>query len=101
MQYAFREFGNLEAFLKTDNITTDSAPRLEVRDANDPSVLDRLTEDLTGNSSGWVPVSLDFKTGPKTELVIASLTRLPSQKLDHLTAGRVWLDDVGLVRVNR
>jgi hypothetical protein len=86
----------LQAFVKTDGITTDSGPRLEVRDAYDPSALDKSTEDLTGSSEGWTPLLLDFKTGPKTELVVVSVTRLPSQKLDNLIAGRVWLDDVRL-----
>jgi tetratricopeptide (TPR) repeat protein len=86
----------LQAFMKTDGITTDSGPRLEVRDAYDPSALDKFTDDLTGGTEGWTHFLLDFKTGPRTELLIISLTRLPSQKLDNLIAGRVWLDDVQL-----
>ena len=86
----------LQAFMKTDGITTDSGPRLEVRDAYDPSALDKSTEDLTGSSQGWIPLLLDFKTGPKTELIVVSITRIPSQKLDNLIAGKVWVDDVRL-----
>ena len=86
----------LQAFMKTDGITTNSGPRLEGRDAYDSSALDKSTEDLTGSSEGWTPLLLDFKTGPKTELLVVSLTRLPSQKLDNLIAGKVWLDDVRL-----
>jgi hypothetical protein len=86
----------LQAFLKTENITTDSGPRLEVRDAYDPGALDKFSEALTGSTSGWTSVSMDFMTGPKTELVIVGLARLPSRKLDNLIAGKVWLDDVRL-----
>jgi tetratricopeptide (TPR) repeat protein len=86
----------LQAFMKTDSITTDSGPRLEVRDAYDPSALDKFTENLTGSTEGWDPLLLDFRTGTKTELVVVSLTRLPSQKLDNLIAGKVWVDDVRL-----
>jgi hypothetical protein len=86
----------LEAFMKTDGITTDSGPRLEIRDAYDPASLDKLTDNLTGTTEGWAPLLLDFTTGPKTELVVLSLTRLQSQKLDNLIAGKVWLDDVQL-----
>jgi hypothetical protein len=86
----------LQAFMKTEGITTDSGPRLEVRDAYDPSVLDKSTDSMTGTTEGWTPLLLDFKTGPKTQLVVVSLTRLPSQKLDNLIAGKVWLDDVRL-----
>ena len=86
----------LQAFLKAEGITTDSGPRLEVRDAYDPGALDKLSEDLTGNTDGWTSFILDFETGPKTELVIVGLARLPSRKLDNLIAGKVWLDDVRL-----
>jgi Tetratricopeptide repeat len=89
----------LQAYMKTDAITTDSGPRLEVRDVYDPSALDRFTDNLTGSTEGWAPCLLDFKTGPKTELLVLSLTRLPSHKLDNLIAGKVWLDDVVLTRL--
>ena len=86
----------LQAFLKTENITTDSGPRLEVRDAYDPGALDEFSEALTGSTSGWTSVLMDFMTGPKTELVVVDLARLPSRKFDNLIAGKVWLDDVRL-----
>lgn len=40
------------------------------------------------------PLNMEFKTGPKTELVIVALVRFPSHKLDNMIAGRLWLDDV-------
>ncbi|HET7842016.1 MAG TPA: hypothetical protein VFM21_10445, partial [Terriglobia bacterium] len=86
----------LQAFLKTEGITTDSGPRVEVRDAYDSRLLDEFSESATGTSEGWESVLLDFKTGPSTELIVVSLTRLPSRKLDNLIAGKVWLDDVSL-----
>jgi hypothetical protein len=39
---------------------------------------------------------LDFTAGPKTELIVVRLTRLPSKKFDNLISGKVWLDDVQL-----
>lgn len=86
----------LQAFLKTEAITTDSGPCLEVRDAYDPGALDKFSEDLTGNTDGWTSFILDFETGPKSEIVIVALARLPSRKFDNLIAGKVWLDDVRL-----
>lgn len=88
----------LWAFMKTEGITTDSGPRLEVRDAYDPAALQKFSEDLTGNTPAWTSFILDFNAGPKTELIIVGLTRLPSRKLDNLVAGKVWLDDVRLTR---
>jgi len=86
----------LQGFFRTEGITTDSGPRLEVRDVYDPASLDKFSESLTGNTEGWTSVILDFKTTPKTTLVLVMLARLPSQKLDNQIAGRVWLDDVSL-----
>ncbi len=86
----------LQGFIKTEGITTDSGPRVEVRDAYDPRLLDEYSESVTGTSTGWESVLLDFKTGPSTDLIVVSLTRLPSQKLDNQIAGKVWLDDLSL-----
>ncbi len=87
---------HLQAFMKVQGITTDSGPRLEVRDAYNPSALDQFSKDLTGTTEGWNLVNLDFKTGRKTDLIIVALSRLPAKKYDTEIAGRVWLDDVTL-----
>ncbi|MGH9326902.1 MAG: tetratricopeptide repeat protein [Terriglobia bacterium] len=87
---------HLLAFMKAQGITTDSGPRIEVRDAFKASLLDKFTDQLTGNSPAWMPLSLDFKTGPKTTLLSIIIARLPSQMLDNRIAGRVWVDDVSL-----
>lgn len=89
-----------QAFMKTEGITTDSGPRLEVLDPYNQAALDILTENMTGNSETWISVGVDFKTGPQTGLVLVRLRRLPSQKLDNQISGRVWLDDVRLTPVS-
>ncbi len=86
----------LQGFIKTEEITTDSGPRLEVRDAYDGSALDKLTDGVTGSTTGWTELILDFVAGPKTELLVVGVTRLPSRKLNNMIAGRVWLDDFSL-----
>lgn len=86
----------LQGFMKSEGITTDSGPCLEVRDAYDPNVLEKLSEDLEGTTRSWTLVTVDFTTGPKTELIVVSVTRPPSRKLDNLIAGKVWLDDLTL-----
>jgi tetratricopeptide (TPR) repeat protein len=90
---------HLQAFLKTEGITTDSGLRLEVVDVYNPLALDLATENMTGSSDGWTSVGLDFKTGPKTELLLVRLRRWPSQRIDNLISGSVWLDDVQLTPV--
>jgi tetratricopeptide (TPR) repeat protein len=83
--------------MKTEGITTDSGLRMEVRDLYDPPALDRFSDSLVGTTEGWSTSTLDFKTGPKTQLVQVSIARLPSGKLDNQIAGKAWVDDVSLV----
>jgi hypothetical protein len=85
----------LDAFMKTQSITSDSGPRLEVVDAYDPRALNKFTPGMTGTSGGWNPLSMEFATGPKTQVLLILLVR-PLSKADENTAitGKVWLDDV-------
>lgn len=85
----------LDAFMKTQGITSDSGPRIEVVDAYDPHALDKLTPETTGTSGGWNPLNMNFTTGPKTRLLLVLLVR-PASKAEDNTAitGKVWLDDV-------
>jgi hypothetical protein len=91
----------LQAFMKTEGITTDSGPRLQVYDPYNIAALNKLTDNLTGSSDGWMPLLLDFAAGPKTELIIVKLVRFPSGKFDNLISGKVWLDDVRLTPVRK
>ena len=84
------------AFMKTSGITTDSGPRIEIRDSYDPRNLYVSTQNLVGSTPGWILVSQDFRTGSKTHLISVVLRRYPSQKFDNLISGKVWLDDVTL-----
>ena len=85
----------LDAFMKTQNITSDSGPRLEVVDAYDPRVLNKFTPGMTGTSGGWNPLNMEFTTGPKTQVLLVLLVRPPSKAdEDNAITGRVWLDDV-------
>lgn len=85
----------LQAYVKTEDITTDSGPRLMVRDAYDLHLLEKYSDDLKG-TNGWTSVTLDFRTSPKTELLVVAIARLPSEKFDNLISGKVWVDDVSL-----
>jgi hypothetical protein len=86
----------LFAYMKSDGITTDSGPRIEVRDAFDAAALDQYSDQLLGTSSGWQPLSIDFKTGRKTHLLAVTIARLPSDEFKNKIAGRFWVDDVSL-----
>ena len=86
----------LQGFMRTQGITTDNGPRLEVRDSYDARALDKLSEDLRGDNLSWTSLVIDFKTPANTQLVTVGVTRLPSGRFDNLIAGRVWVDDLSL-----
>ena len=86
----------LQAFVKTEGITTDTGPQLEVNDAYDASALHVFSENFIGTTTGWEPILLTFKTGSKTKLIVVRIRRFPSRKFDNLIAGKFWLDDVQL-----
>lgn len=91
---------DLDAFMKTQGITSDSGPRLQVVDAYNTHALDKSTQGMTGTTGGWNPLNMEFTTGPKTQLLLVSLVRPPS-KADYNTGikGKVWLDDVQITSV--
>ena len=85
----------LDAFMKTQKITSDSGPRLEVVDAYDPHAIDKFTPGMIGSSGGWNPLNMNFTTGPNTQLLLVLLVRPPSHADDDTgITGKVWLDDV-------
>lgn len=94
-----RESYRARAFLKTDNITTNSGPRLEVFYPYNPRGFDLFSDDLTGTNAAWTLLTLNFTTKPEMGLVDVCITRMPSDKLDNLISGRFWVDDVSVVRV--
>lgn len=85
-------------YMKTDGITTDSGPRLQVFDTVNPAALNVVSDQLTGTNAGWTLLTVDFK--PKeTRYVTVCITRLPSAKLDNNIAGKVWVDDVSVAPI--
>ena len=84
-------------YMKTEGITTDSGPRLQVFDTLNPAALNVFSDQLTGTNAGWNLLSVDFK--PKSSYVTLSITRVPSIKLDNNITGKVWVDDVSVAPV--
>ena len=84
-----------QAYMKTDGITTDSGPRLWVVDPLKPAVLSRFSDQLLGTNVGWTLLTVEF-TPKDTHYVTIAIARVPSQKLDNLIAGKVWVDDVSV-----
>ncbi len=84
------------AHLRADGITTDSGPRLELRDHFDPAALLVTLPEILGSAS-WSAYSVEFTTGPATKLLAVRVLRPPSEKFLHEFRGTLWLDNVSLV----
>jgi tetratricopeptide (TPR) repeat protein len=88
-RYKFR------AFMRTDQISTDSGMQFEIRDPRRPQDLDVLTPNETGTQA-WKLEEVELATGPETHMVQILLRRIPTTHLDNQLSGTVWVDDVDL-----
>ncbi|HXJ94101.1 MAG TPA: hypothetical protein VMT20_14730 [Terriglobia bacterium] len=85
-------------YMRTEGITTDSGPRLQIFDTFNPPALTAFSDQLIGTNAGWTLLSVDFK--PKNPYVTVCIARIPSQKLDNNITGKVWVDDVSVAPVD-
>jgi tetratricopeptide (TPR) repeat protein len=87
----------LEAYFRTEGVTTTNGVQLEARELDSNGVL-HATRSVTGTLP-WTPSEVEFTTGAETRVLIVVICRRPSQKLDNKIRGTVWVDDVSLVPV--
>ncbi len=85
----------LTAFVRSQDITSDSGPRLQVVDPVHPQALN-VTSESTVGSTPWHPISLKFCTGPDTRLVQLSVIRQRGRIFPTEITGSFWLDSVVL-----
>ncbi|MGD0126795.1 MAG: tetratricopeptide repeat protein [Terriglobia bacterium] len=85
----------LEAFVRTQDITSDTGPCLRVRDIRPKGFPDAVSETSVGTTP-WHPVRLSFTTGPHTEAVQVSLWRPRSRVFPTEIVGTAWWDAVSL-----
>ena len=83
----------LRAWVRTEGITTNEGPRLEVFDSEEPERLDVRTESFVG-SADWRMVSLGFQVPAATNLIGVQIVRDPSRKYDSKIKGDFWIDSV-------
>jgi tetratricopeptide (TPR) repeat protein len=86
------------AYLRTEEISTDSGIRFWISDPHHTGVVDLLTQDLVGTHP-WSLLETAVTTGPQTRVLAIWLRRLPSRKFDNKLRGTVWIDDVSLTPV--
>jgi len=85
----------LTAFVRSEEIASDSGPRLRVVDPKCPACLTVESEGTTGTSP-WRQVVRPFQAGPETEAVRISIWRPRGRSYPMDITGRFWIDDVSL-----
>jgi hypothetical protein len=85
----------LAAYVRSQDLTSDSGPRLRVTDAACPSCLDVSTAATVGDTP-WHMVTLNFSTGPQTQALRVSVWRPRSEIFPEEITGTFWLDAVSL-----
>ena len=77
------------AWLKTEDLQTANGPRLALTDAFTGVVLG--VSEPVAYTTPWKQFTVDFRTGPQTELVAVRFIR---DRQDTVVRGRLWIDDV-------
>jgi hypothetical protein len=86
--------------VRTEGITTNEGPRIEIYDAESPGRLFQATEPFVGTHS-WTLSEQRFTVGNSTRLIAVRIARRPSAKFDHKIAGTLWVDDFTLNSLSR
>ena len=87
-----------EAWIRTEEITTDQGIGWRIFDAESPSRLNLVFENRVG-TAGWTKLEKTFVVPLETRLLEVQLVRRPSLKFDNKISGTVWIDAVSLVAV--
>jgi len=90
-----RQTYRLEAYVRTQEITSDTGPCLLVRDVTPGGFPDAVSETAVGTTP-WHLVQVSFTTGPHTQAVRVSFWRPRSRVFPTEIVGTAWLDAVSL-----
>ncbi len=85
----------LTAYVRSEDLTSDSGPRLRVTEMGCPNC-PVSTSDQTLGTTKWHPVDLAFTTLPQTQAVRISFWRPSGRMPPRDISGTVWLDEVKL-----
>jgi len=90
------------AFVRSQDLTTDSGIRFQIEDASHPDSSSQFQRDppqFTPNVVGtqpWTSNDAEFTTGAQTNLLSVTLRRVPSNRLANKISGTAWVDDISL-----
>jgi len=84
-----------EAYVRTEDLTTDQGIGFRIFDAENPKRLDVRTEQLTGTHE-WTRIELKFLAPQEARLLQVQVVRPQSGRIDNQIRGTVWIDSVKL-----
>lgn len=85
----------LSAYVRSENLTSDSGPRLLLSDPQCQTCLRVETADTVG-TVGWHQVGVHFTAPPTAQVLRLSVWRPRSRSFPMDISGQFWLDDVSL-----
>jgi len=98
--YVVAGWYHFDAYLKSQELTTDQGISLHIFDSMGTSRFDMKTEPLLGTHD-WTRVGLNLCVPSNVKSLVVSVVRHPSMKFDNLIKGTLWLDSVRLTRVGQ
>jgi tetratricopeptide (TPR) repeat protein len=87
---------HFRAFIRTQDITTESGMLFSLSDPNHGNALSVNTDNLV-STNPWTAADADFTTGPQTHFVVICLRREPSRLFENKLGGVVSIADISLV----
>jgi tetratricopeptide (TPR) repeat protein len=88
----------LQAYVRTQNITSDSGPRLRVIDPICPTCMSFASETTVGTTS-WHSITVKILTGPKTHLAEVYILRDRGRSFPGEISGSFWMDSISIKSV--
>lgn len=86
---------HFRAYLRTDQITTESEIHFSIYDPHWPPDRRVRTNGLVGTQP-WTALEADVATDAGTHFLVIQLRRIPSRLFDNKLSGTAWVDDVSL-----
>ncbi len=89
----------LKAVVRSEDIRSESGPRLRVMNADDNTAYLAVSEPTRGTSA-WHEVRLNISSSPNTRLLRISVWRPKGRAYPQEISGTFWIRDVALMRVS-
>jgi hypothetical protein len=88
-----------EAYIRTQEITTDQGIGFHIYDPESPSRLDITTEQVVGTND-WRKIDQIISVPRETRLLEIQVIRQPTWRTDSRINGVAWIDSVGLLKLD-